>query len=117
MAECPLLLEKEARKFFPNVVLLGTNSNYFFVMPLKSDMLSGKMRLGLPFATQKIFSRKNRHMPQVKVGEVSFEIPDSIRERMSVDEYEKCVKFQRVFSSFVMAQLEGLYKKCEIVNH
>ena len=56
-------------------------------------------------------------MPQVKVGEVSFEIPDSIRERMSVDEYEKCVKFQRVFSSFVMAQLEGIYKKCEIVNH
>ena len=84
-------------------------------MPLKNDMLSDKMRLGLPFATQKIFSRKNRHMPQVKVGEVALEIPESIEKRMSFKEYEKCVQIQRVFSNSVIALLQEIYKKCEII--
>ena len=84
-------------------------------MPLKNDVLSCKMRLGLPFATQKIFSRKNRHMPMVKVGDVVLQLTESVKQRMSVEEFEKCVKFQQLFSlGPVSAQLK-VYNKCELL--
>jgi hypothetical protein len=97
------------------VIILGTHADYFFVMPLKNDMLSCKMTLGLPFATQKIFSRKNRHMPQVKVGEVVLQLPESVKQRMSVEEYEKCVQFQQLFSLGPISVHLEVCNKCELL--
>jgi len=92
LTDCLAQIPNCEDKFVPNVVILGHYDKYFLVLPFKTDILSGKMNCSRPFATENIFSRKNRHMPQVSSEEVDLRPP--VLDQISVEDLAYILKLR-----------------------
>ena len=98
MAECPTV-EGEERRFIPNVIVLGCHSDYWFVVPLKRNVLSCQMTLDRPFATRRLFTRQYRPMQQVALqsNPIDFEwVSRSAKKHISSDDWDSCVELHEV---------------------
>ena len=85
------------------MIILGSNDGYWYVMPLKRDLLSSQMTFEKPFATRRIFSRQFRPMKRMafQIGNiVDYErSANSVKKYISSDDWEKYLELKELFRS------------------